>query len=153
MKLDSDDEITDFIADSFLNMGLHEAVHWKWNGRFKSSLGRAIYDESLLELSSFLWPHVSAKVRRTTILHEACHIGAFKLFNHKGHGTEWEQLMIYCGENPQSHHFCGKHLNKVQVFCDCDGGCRIGKIRHSKMLHGKASYACNTCDKILRLVK
>jgi predicted SprT family Zn-dependent metalloprotease len=153
MSLTSDDEIYDLLNDTYLNIGLNTPLNWKWNGRFRSSLGRANYDLSSVELSSVLWPLVSVPIRRSAVIHEACHIGAFKLYGSSGHGVEWEQLMIDCGEKPQSHHKFGKHLNKIQVYCACKDGCLIGKIRHGKITLGKANYACNSCDHILRLVK
>jgi predicted SprT family Zn-dependent metalloprotease len=156
MSLESDAEISRLISTTLQTIGLAELVytfHWRWNARFRSSLGRADYSLLCVELSSALWPLVSVPIRRSTVIHEVCHIGSFKLYGCGGHGIEWQQLMIDCGEDPSPRHSFGKHLNKVQVFCDCEDGCRVGKITHHKIAHGKASYACNRCNRILRLVK
>jgi predicted SprT family Zn-dependent metalloprotease len=148
------EEIDEVVQDTFRKVELvsfGEGVSWEWNPRFKATLGRANYTQSLMEFSSYLWPYASVEMRTTAVIHEACHLASMQLFGEMGHGIKWKRLMVRCGQEPNVRHSVGIDLNTKMVYCECSEGCKISMVRYRKMLRGKATYACNICNHILRI--
>ena len=156
MLYTSDVEITDLVQSTFAHVGSNkyaETVSWKWNTRFRVCLGRAYFDMMQLEFSTYLWRMAKPEERINTVIHEACHLAADKLYEHQEHGEPWQYLMLLCGVQPEEEHRVGYDDQRKPVFCRCIGGQRIGKIRYGRIQTGQANYTCSQCGDTVRLVK
>jgi predicted SprT family Zn-dependent metalloprotease len=71
-----------------------------WNGRLRSTLGRADYRGGTVELNSQLLDRNPAELV-PTLVHELCHLAAGV---RAGHGPKWKALMRACGEKPVACH-------------------------------------------------
>lgn len=75
-----------------------------WNNRLRTSGGRALLREQVVELN----PRLLAKNTQfieTVLIHELAHLVATARFGRvKAHGAEWQQLMIEAGQSPEVRH-------------------------------------------------
>jgi predicted SprT family Zn-dependent metalloprotease len=71
-----------------------------WNGRLRSTLGRADYRGATVELNAHLLDRNPGELV-PTLVHELCHLAAGV---RAGHGPKWKALMRACGEKPVACH-------------------------------------------------
>ncbi len=153
MPYSTDREVGVLIQDTFELLELKEygqRVGWSWNMRLRTTLGRADAEQSVMEFSSFMWPTIAPPMRRETVIHESCHLAAFEAAEEEGHGPVWRAMMLHCGLEPRVTHDQEQGANRVRVYCACEGGILIGRIRHGRIVSGEAEYLCNRCDQQVR---
>jgi len=99
-------------------MDIYPDIEWKFEKRFKTTLGEASYwadsegkNYWLIKYSSLMWLPLGDTGRKNTVVHEVCHLAVERLYGHcsrpkKGqervldHGKHWQDLMKKCGEDP-----------------------------------------------------
>jgi predicted SprT family Zn-dependent metalloprotease len=143
----------------------------EFNGRFTARMGDARVRDTghqagchftgRIRLSKPLWPRATPEERRSTTIHETCHIvqryRELKAGRPRSdaHGFVWKALMIECGLTPKRCHKVNRDglkrtVARVQAYCGCDEGHQITKTRRTKMRRGKL-YTCKRCRHSLRL--
>lgn len=136
-------------------LDLYEKLDIEWRSRFTSKMGSACFyshgkKNHAVRFSIPLWPRASRTERRVTVIHEVCHIVAYKNALELGvhirpHGREWEVLMLRCDVSPdRTHSVSNKGLVKrVDVNCGC------GTISVTPYVAGRvaagAGYRCRRC--------
>ena len=75
-----------------------------WNGRLRTSGGRALLHSQQVELNPRLIAQ-NPQYFGAVLIHELAHLVATARYRKvKAHGKEWQQLMIAAGENPMVRH-------------------------------------------------
>ena len=85
--------------------------------------------------------------------HEAAHIIAANLFNERGHGNAWKQVMRVIGQKAERcHQMEVATPNRVDAHCGvgCTAVHKITKARATKMTRG-TRYLCSRCRQPLKL--
>jgi len=77
-------------------MHLAKVVRIYWNPRMRSTAGRALLKESIVEMNPHLMRFGQKEVVRT-ILHEIAHLVAWERYRHRGHGKEWQYVCVQLG--------------------------------------------------------
>lgn len=137
-----------------------------WNNRFERRLGDArvsgqgVLTQYRVRFSSKRWPKMTEAQRRTTVIHEACHIVVIDGYQNrpnphdntprpKPHGIEWQKAMVKCGEKPEvtaSDIRAGKTSRKpYKVKCGCDEPGYVSKKVAQKIYHLGHPYRCRFC--------
>jgi len=93
-----------------------------------------------------------------TVAHEVSHYCVWLFYGHlysKGrriiHGREWEKVMVFFGASPNRCHGFNtdnctrKQLKQFTYKCNCTTH-KLTSIRHNKIIKGKGSYVCKTCN-------
>lgn len=76
-------------------------IEVSWNGRFTSRLGDALPWPGRVGLSKPLFPLMTPKARRATMLHEIAHVYADTYHGRRcGHDRSWAAMMALLGEPP-----------------------------------------------------
>jgi predicted SprT family Zn-dependent metalloprotease len=78
---------------------LADRIVVEWNPRMRSSAGRALWPDGLIQLNPRL-PEISESEVRRTVLHELAHLIAYERHPHrriKGHGREWQRACTEVG--------------------------------------------------------
>ncbi len=79
-------------------------IHWRWNARLRTTVGRAVLDDMLVELNPRLLARHPEELR-PVLVHEAGHLVAHRLHRAGGdHGPVWKALMRRAGESPRATH-------------------------------------------------
>ena len=79
--------------------GLAEKVVVKWNGRMRSTAGRATWPDAVVELNPALL-EISTSETERTFLHELAHLVAYERAGNrriKPHGPEWRRACCHLG--------------------------------------------------------
>ena len=130
----------------------------EWNNRFTRKMGDANWKLNRVRFSVPLWPRASEDERRTTVIHEVCHLVAnykYKLFEKRGrrnpHGQEWKHLMKLCGIRPERCHNVDRTglkrhntRTKYKVYCECREWL-VGPVRMKRMNSGARFYQGPHC--------
>ncbi|MFT7516961.1 MAG: putative SprT family Zn-dependent metalloprotease [Myxococcota bacterium] len=75
-----------------------------WNTRLRTSAGRALLREQVVELNPRLLSKNEQDIR-AVLVHELAHLLAVARYGQvKAHGREWQQLMIEAGADPKVCH-------------------------------------------------
>lgn len=134
-------------------------ITWEWSNRMTSTRGYARCAQRFIKFSRPLFERSKIEGRKRCVVHETCHILAHELFGPqiKPHGSEWKDLMIFCGEKPLRCHSVNRTglyrpQTRVAAFCGCKGIHWITKNRSTRMKKGQ-NYICNKCKATLRLQK
>lgn len=143
-----------------------------WNNRFERRLGDArvsgtgVMTEYRMRFSAKLWPKMTEAQRRTTVIHEACHIVVLDGYRNrpnphdktpqpKPHGIEWQNAMRKCGEKGEATSKdvkTGKTSRKpYRVKCNCDEPRYVSKKVAQKIHHLGQHYRCRVCKVRLEL--
>ena len=131
-----------------------------WNNRLKAVVAQTKYHYGTYEirLSRLIWPHLTPKQRKTTVLHEAAHIIAKVLYGGKmSHNHIWKRIMRKLGLPPDR---CldidtvalgiSKQRPRYIVQCNCKNGCKVGPIVYKRLRQG-VGYRCCICQVKLTL--
>lgn len=80
-------------------------VRWCWNPRLRTTIGRAIFEDHLLELNPHLLARHPAEIRGV-LIHELAHlvVVAHFGFRESPHGPRWKGLMRAAGESTRATH-------------------------------------------------
>ena len=80
-------------------------VKWCWNPRLRTTIGRAIFDDQLVELNPHLLARHPGEVRGV-LIHELAHlvVVARHGFAETAHGPRWKALMRAAGESTRATH-------------------------------------------------
>jgi SprT protein len=135
----------------------------RFSKRMTASMGRAKFTprphgyEALVTLSTPLWERSNEEERRTTVIHEVCHIVACHeawaavLPPPKAHGPQWQALMRACGVEPErTHHVNVAGLGRRQFLAVCS--CKdhaVTEAFHSKLVQGTKAR-CTICKDYVR---
>ena len=108
LKLNFDSEVLFAAAYEVLSCweAIDELPNLKivWNGRLRTSGGRALLHRQQVELNPRLIAQ-NSQYFGTVLIHELAHLVASARYGRvKPHGKEWQQLMIAAGENPMVRH-------------------------------------------------
>lgn len=149
---------------------LAQRIDYAFDGRLKQCVGRAFWtiaDKTLqprIELATSHWNTLTDAGKRSTVIHETCHIIADWLFGSKVevHGAHWKWLMRRCGESPdtavQEHEVRTEFRPPPERFlpgltiarCGCTGHRRIPN-RLAQRLRSGERHPCEICRQPLRL--
>ena len=85
-------------------LDLTTAIHWRWNPRLKTTLGRAIFEDMVVELNPLLLARYPGQVRHV-LIHEVAHLVVQRLHGTQSpHGSIWKSYMSKAGESPAATH-------------------------------------------------
>ncbi len=140
-------------------VGLSDQLDVQWNNRFTRKIGDSRIEVcearywSRIRFSVKLWPRATPEQRRSTVIHEVCHLvcayqaHAGGQVRPKVHGVEWGMLMRRCGVPPdRTHNVKCDDLNRRQwvgVGCEC-GGFNITPYIAGRIAAG-VGYQCKDC--------
>ncbi len=84
---------------------LSDKITWRWNSRLRTTIGRAILDDMILELNPLLLGRNPDEMRGV-VVHELAHLVITNRFGFKvnPHGAEWKSLMRMAGESTSATH-------------------------------------------------
>ena len=63
---------------------LAQKIQLEWNTRYRTVAGRAIHSAMTIRISTKLWERSTPEEKRTTIIHETCHIVAREKYSNSG---------------------------------------------------------------------
>jgi predicted SprT family Zn-dependent metalloprotease len=111
-----------------------------FNGRLRSTLGRADFSAVTVELN----PHLLDRNPRElvpTLVHELCHLAAGP---RAGHGPKWKSMMAACGAEPTvCHRLDTSHIaRRRRIWLWRCRTCGEGYPRHHR---GARRYRCADC--------
>lgn len=141
-------------------------VEWTYGGK---SLAIA-YGYNEIKISKVWWEHLTVEQRRTTMIHEVCHLVdnflnvTDKEWKSKGsHGHRWQELMVKAGLPPEAKfteptpRAVQKILRPYLVFCKyCNKGAEITKNRYTRMQNSISKgeyYQCLYCKRPLDIMR
>ncbi|MEO8275363.1 MAG: SprT-like domain-containing protein [Thermoanaerobaculia bacterium] len=118
-----------------------------FNGRLRSSLGRADFSRATIELNPHLLDRNPAELL-PTLLHELGHLAAGP---RAGHGSKWKAMMQALGEPPTvCHSLDTSHLRRRRrLWLWRCVSCAAVYPRHHR---GARRYRCSDCGGRLKVV-
>jgi len=141
-----------------------------FDARLTQCVGQASWrfaDKTLqprIELATRHWNTLTDAGKRSTVIHETCHLIADWIFGSKveDHGAHWKWLMRRCGESPDTA--VGEHEIKTEfrpprerflpgltlVRCGCTGHRKIPN-RLAQRIRSGERHTCDICRQPLRL--
>lgn len=80
-------------------------ITWRWNSRLRTTIGRAMLEDMVLELNPLLLGR-NPEEMRGVVVHELAHLVTTKRygFTVNPHGAEWKALMRASGESTRATH-------------------------------------------------
>jgi SprT protein len=126
--------------------GLEARVRVLWNPRMRSTAGRAIWPQALIELNPALQEIGMGEVERT-LLHELAHLVAYERAGRRRilpHGVEWQKA---CGElgipgEPASHRLDLPTRQMRRRWAYVCPHCEVEVARVRRMRGGLACWPC-----------
>jgi predicted SprT family Zn-dependent metalloprotease len=84
---------------------LRAVIQITWNSRLRTTIGRALLNDMVLELNPLLLGRYPEQVR-SVFIHEAAHLVARRLYGPKiaPHGRQWKALMLASKESTKATH-------------------------------------------------
>lgn len=84
---------------------MREQITWRWNSRLRTTIGRAMLEDMILELNPLLLGR-NPEEMRGVVVHELAHLVTTKRygFTVNPHGAEWKSLMRVSGESTRATH-------------------------------------------------
>ena len=79
-------------------------ISFEWNKRYTVVAGRAWFQDMRIVLSVPIMNKMHVWDQRETVIHETCHLIAWHLSEHIGHGQPWKKAMVLAGYVPQKFH-------------------------------------------------
>lgn len=141
-------EIDSIINYCCIKLQCENTFTWKWNSRFRTKLGLAYTTLGRMEFSTFLFERVDSAAQTNTVVHETCHLIAWKLYKDGGHGKYWKWCMRRLGYEPKRCHSFDFREHKHHIECAC-GKRPIGPLRYKRMLNG-VKYSCSICREVVK---
>ena len=97
-------EALDAVLDLWQVVDLRAAIGCRWNPRLRTTVGRAVLDDMMVELNPILLARHPDQVRHV-LVHEAAHLVVQRLFgNQPAHGRIWKAYMRKAGESTRATH-------------------------------------------------
>lgn len=149
---------------------LAQRIGYAFDGRLTQCVGRAFWrfaDKEIqprIELATSHWNTLTDAGKRSTVIHETCHIIADWIFGSKvdDHGAHWKWLMRRCGESPDTA--VPEHEVKTEfrpprerflpgltiAHCGCTGHRKIPNRLAHRIRSGER-HTCDICRQPLRL--
>ncbi len=85
-------------------LDLTTAITWRWYPRLRTSAGRAVFADMLIELNPLLLARHPEEVR-PVLIHEAAHLVVQRLHGSQPpHGRIWKHYMRAAGESSKATH-------------------------------------------------
>lgn len=104
--LPSPEHLEQRVGELFARWRVREcAVEVRWNGRLRTSVGRAFVQRGRIELNPRLLGEHPDQIP-IVLAHEAAHVAAFRLYGPatEAHGRQWRALMRLAGFSPAITH-------------------------------------------------
>jgi predicted SprT family Zn-dependent metalloprotease len=101
--------VVDAVIDEMLLLwqaeNLKERITWRWNARLRTTIGRAMLDDMVLELNPLLLGR-NPEEMRGVVVHELAHLVTTNRYGFRvpPHGNEWKSLMRAAGESTRATH-------------------------------------------------
>lgn len=100
--------VTEVIATTLRTWGAEgygAKVRWCWNPRLRTTIGRAIFEDHLVELNPHLLARHPGEIRGV-LIHELAHLVVVAQFGFREspHGPRWKALMHAAGESTRATH-------------------------------------------------
>ena len=101
--------VVDAVIDEMLHLWhaeqLREKITWRWNARLRTTIGRAMLDDMVLELNPLLLGR-NPEEMRGVVVHELAHLVTTSRYGLRvpPHGDEWKSLMRAAGESTRATH-------------------------------------------------
>ena len=110
-----------------------------------------------LTFSNKLFARATEKEKKSTVIHEVCHMVEHMQRNVLSHSKYWKNLMRKCGEEPSRESNIEasdltRRNKRYTVYCACDTH-QISGIRYSRLKKGLAKYRCGCCNQHVTLEK
>jgi len=95
----------DEVLDLWQVIDLRAAIGIRWNGRLRTTVGRALLDDMVVELNPRLLARHPDQVRHV-LVHEAAHLVVRRLHGSAAapHGKVWKGYMRQAGESTRATH-------------------------------------------------
>ena len=83
----------------------YHLFRWRWNARLRTTLGRAYFEDWMVELNPLLLARHPEQMRGL-LIHELAHLVIVKRygFREPAHGERWKALMRAAGESTRATH-------------------------------------------------
>jgi len=100
--------ITEVLADTMRQWQAEDylsQIRWCWNPRLRTTIGRAVFEDHLVELNPHLLARHPGEVRGV-LVHELAHLVVVRRhgFRETAHGPRWKSLMSAAGESTRATH-------------------------------------------------
>jgi predicted SprT family Zn-dependent metalloprotease len=101
--------VVDAVIEEMLELwnaqNLRDQITWRWNSRLRTTIGRAMLEDMVLELNPLLLGR-NPQEMRGVVVHELAHLVTTKRygFSVNPHGAEWKSLMRASGESTRATH-------------------------------------------------
>jgi len=84
---------------------LRARISWRWNSRLRTTIGRALLEEMILELNPILLGRNPDEMRGV-VVHELAHLVTTSRYGFavSPHGRQWKSLMYASGESTRATH-------------------------------------------------
>ena len=84
---------------------LNARISWRWNARLRTTIGRAMLDDMVLELNPLLLGR-NPQEMRGVVIHELAHLVTTSRYGFRvhPHGSQWKSLMRAAGESTRATH-------------------------------------------------
>jgi predicted SprT family Zn-dependent metalloprotease len=84
---------------------LCDRICWRWNSRLRTTIGRALLEEMILELNPILLGRNPDEMRGV-VVHELAHLVTTSRYGFAvaPHGRQWKSLMYAAGESARATH-------------------------------------------------
>lgn len=143
--MDLDEVVNAWIAEIYAKFSLPVDCTWKWNYRALRTAGKAFPVRREMQFSYKFFQRVDENEQRDTVVHEVCHLIAFKLYGDKGHKEGWKHCMLVCGHKPERcHKYDFFEHRRKSAFCAC-GEVKVGPIKYNWIASGKKTFFCSRC--------
>jgi len=98
-------EELDSVLERWAVEDLRAVIQIRWNSRLKTTIGRALLDDMVLELNPRLLARHPSEVK-PVLIHEAAHLVVRRLFGPQeaAHGRVWKAYMRHAGESTKATH-------------------------------------------------
>ena len=94
----------DAVLELWDALDLTAAIKWRWYPRLRTSAGRAVFFDMLIELNPLLLARHPEEVR-PVLIHEAAHLVVQRLHGTQPpHGKIWKHYMRAAGESDKATH-------------------------------------------------
>jgi hypothetical protein len=94
----------DGVLEAWGALDLTTAIAWRWYPRLRTSVGRAVFADMMIELNPLLLARHPDQVR-AVLVHEAAHLVVQRLHGRQNpHGRVWKHYMRQAGESTSATH-------------------------------------------------
>jgi predicted SprT family Zn-dependent metalloprotease len=128
-------------------------IRWGFNSLFTRKFGVAKLQTNIVEFSQKLWERATKEEQRQVVIHEICHLIAYKKYKDRGHGKWWKFTMRNCGVEARRCHSINreglerKNRGTIKYKCQCGQSYNLGKVivRRITTSQSDSQYYCRKC--------